>query len=346
MLTALLLLFQCGLWKMVTSAMALVSSGPCATMHPMRVVGVMQFGGPEAFEVVEIDDPVAGPGEVRIAVHAFTVNPTDTYHRNGSYQAMLQQTSPPYIPGMDAAGVIDQVGEGVTSVKPGDAVMAIVLPIGPRGGAYAERIVVPEGSVAQVPHGVSMAEASTLPMNGLTARLALDELALAPGQVVAVSGAAGAFGGYAVQLAKADGLRVVADASEADEDLVRSLGADVVVRRGDDVAERIRHHAPDGVDAVVDGSVQGTLLLPAIKDGGGLAAVRTWQGDTERGITVHPVWVSEYLTAQEKLDRLGRMVEEGLVALRVAQTFAPDQTGEAHRMLQAGGTRGRLVVQF
>lgn len=331
---------------MVTSAMALVSSGPHATMHTMRVVGVMQFGGPEAFEVSEIDDPVAGPGEVRLQVHAFTVNPTDTYHRNGSYQAMLQQTSPPYIPGMDAAGVVDQIGEGVTSVKIGDAVMAIVLPIGPRGGAYAERIVVPEGSVARVPAGVSMAEASTLPMNGLTARLALDTLALKPGQVVAVTGAAGAFGGYAVQLAKADGLRVIADASPADEELVRGLGADVVVRRGDDVAQRIREHVPQGVDGVADGSVQGTLLLPAIKDGGGLAAVRTWQGDTERGIAVHPIWVSQYLTAQDTLDRLGRMVEEGLVTLRVARTFTPEHTGDAHRLLEAGGTRGRLVVQF
>lgn len=315
-------------------------------MLTMRVVGVQQFGGPEAFEVVEIDDPVAGPGEVRLRVSAFTVNPTDTYHRNGSYQALLQQTSPPFIPGMDAAGVIDQVGEGVTSVKLGDVVMAIVLPIGPRGGAYAERIVVPEGSVARVPDGVSMAEASTLAMNGLTARLALDKLALVPGQVVAVTGAAGAFGGYAVQLAKADGLSVIADTSEADEDLVRALGADVVVRRGDDVAERIRGHAPEGVDAVVDGSVQATLLLPAIKDGGGLAAVRPWQGDTERNITVHPIWVSEYLTSQHLLDRLGRMVEEGLITLRVAQTFTPEQTGEAHRLLQAGGIRGRLVVEF
>lgn len=326
--------------------MTVVSSGQPTTMHPMRVVGVMQFGGPEALEVVEIDDPVAGPGEVRLRVHAFTVNPTDTYLRNGSYQARLQQTSPPYIPGMDAAGVVDQVGEGVTSVQPGDAVMAIVLPIGPRGGAYAERIVVPEGSVARVPVGVSMAEASTLAMNGLTARLALDKLALTPGQVVAVTGAAGAFGAYAVQLAKADGLQVIADASEADEELVRALGADVVVRRGDDVAERIRQHAPEGVDAVIDGSVQATLLLPAIKDGGGLAAVRPWQGDTERNITVHPVWVSEYLTAQHLLDRLGRMVEEGLITLRVARTFTPEQTGEAHRILEAGGTRGRLVVEF
>ena len=94
-------------------------------------------------------------------------------------------------------------------------------------------------------------------MNGLTARMALDRMALQPGQVLAVTGAAGAFGGYVVQLAKADGLTVVADASEADEQLVRELGADLVVRRGDDVAARIREHFPDGVDGLADGSVQG-----------------------------------------------------------------------------------------
>jgi NADPH:quinone reductase-like Zn-dependent oxidoreductase len=127
---------------------------------------------------------------------------------------------------------------------------------------------------------------------------------------------------------------------------VRSLGADVIVRRGDDVAARIREHAPDGVDALADGSVQGTLLLPAIKDGGALAAVRPWQGETERGITIVQVWVSEYATAQDKLDELGRLVEDGRLTLRVARTFPAEQTGEAHRVLEAGGTRGRLVVVF
>jgi NADPH:quinone reductase-like Zn-dependent oxidoreductase len=312
----------------------------------MRVAGVIEFGGPEALEVVEIDDPVPGPGEVRVRVHAATVNPTDTYHRNGSYRRILEQKEPPYIPGMEAAGVVDMIGDGVTALTPGDEVMAIVLPTGPRGGAYAERIVVPERSVARVPRGATVVEAATLPMNGLTARLALDMLALQPGQTLAVTGAAGSFGGYAVELAKADGLRVIADASEKDEELVRSLGADVVVRRGDDVATRIREHAPHGVDGLVDGSVQGALVLPAIKDGGGLAAVRPWQGDTERDITVHQVWVSRYATEQEKLDGLRQLVEDGKLTLRVARTFPAEHASEAHRLLEAGGTRGRLVITF
>jgi NADPH:quinone reductase-like Zn-dependent oxidoreductase len=312
----------------------------------MRVAGVTEFGGPEALHVVEIDAPEPGAGEVRIRNHAATVNPTDTYLRNGSYTRILEQQDPPFIAGMEAAGVVDAVGEGVTGVAVGDDVMAIVLPTGPRGGAYAEQIVVPAASTAPIPAGSSFAEAATLPMNGLTARLALDDLGLQPGQTVAVTGAAGAFGGYAVQVAKADGLRVIADASEADEELVAGLGADVVVRRGDDVAQRIREHAPGGVDGLCDGSVQGPMLLPAIKDGGGLAAVRPWEGETERDITIHQIWVRRYATEQAELDGLRQLVEDGKLTLRVAETFPAEQASEAHRRLEAGGTRGRLVITF
>ena len=112
----------------------------------------------------------------------------------------------------------------------------------------------------------------------LTARVALDALAPRPGQIIAVTGTAGAFGGYAIQLAKADGLRVIADAAPADERLVRTLGADEVVARGDDVAERIRALVPDGVPGLADGAVLEERALPAVADGGGLATVRGWSG--------------------------------------------------------------------
>ena len=288
----------------------------------------------------------AGPGEVRIRVHAAAVNPTDTYARNGARAEAQRVDPPPYVPGMDVAGVLDEIGEGVeTDLAVGDHVMAIVLPKGSQGG-YAESLVVPVESVARVPAGATDVEASTLPMNALTARLALDLLALAPGQTLAVTGAAGCFGGYMVQLGKADGLRVIADASPADEQIVHDLGADVVVPRGDDVAARIREVVPDGVDAIADGSVQNELLLPAVKDGGGFAAVRGFTGETQRGIVIHPVWVRTYVKEQAKLDRLRQQVEEGAVALRVARTFPPEQAGEAHRLLERGGTRGRLVIEF
>jgi NADPH:quinone reductase len=312
----------------------------------MRVVGVLEFGGPEALEVVEVPERHAGPGEVRIRVHAAVVNPTDTYVRNGARAEAQRVDPPPYVPGMDVAGVLDEIGEGVeTDLAVGDHVMAIVLPKGSHGG-YSESVVVPVESVARVPLGATDVEASTLPMNALTARLALDLLALAPGQTLAVTGAAGCFGGYMVQLGKIDGLRIIADASPADEQIVRDLGADVVVSRGDDVAARIREVVPEGVDALADGSVQNELLLPAVKDGGGFAAVRGFSGETQRGIVIHPVWVRTYVEEQAKLDRLRQQVEAGAVALRVARTFPPEQAGEAHRLLETGGTRGRLVIEF
>jgi NADPH:quinone reductase-like Zn-dependent oxidoreductase len=313
----------------------------------MRVVGVLEFGGPEALEVVEVPDPPPpGPGEVKVRVHAATVNPTDTYMRNGSYRRLLRDSRPPYIPGMDAAGVVAELGDGVTGLAVGDRVMAVVMPTRPEGGAYAEHVVVPAGAVARAPAGASHAEAATLPMNGLTPRLSLDKLGLEPGQTLAVTGAAGCYGGYVVQLAKADGLRVIADASDEDDALVRDLGADVVVRRGDDVARRIREVEPHGVDAVADGAVQDALVQRAVRDGGAVAAVRPFPGETERGITLHQVWISEYAAAGDKLDELRRLAEDGALTLRVAQTFPADQAAEAHRTLERGGTRGRLVIEL
>src|SRR5215217_4566986 len=311
----------------------------------MRAVGVIEFGGPEALRVVDVPDEPLGAGEVRLRVAAATVNPTDTYARSGAYASRDPVKQPPWVPGMDAAGVVVEVGDGVDHVAPGDDVMGIVLPSGAHGG-YREYLVLPGDSVVRAPAGTDAVAASTLPMNGLTARLALDLMALAPGQVLAVTGAAGAFGGYVVQLAKADGLTVIADASEADEQLVRDLGADVVVRRGDDVADRIRAHFPEGVDGLADGSVQDALVLPAVKDGGAVATVRGYRGDGQRGLRFFPTLVRRVAEDRAALDRLRQQVEDGVLTLRVARTFRAEQAAEAHRLLERGGVRGRLVLTF
>ncbi len=312
----------------------------------MRAVGVTEFGGPEALSVVDVPDEPLGPGQVRLRVHAAAVNPTDTHLRQGDYAGRDPVKTPPWVPGMDAAGEVVEVGEGVDrDLSVGDAVMAVVVPTGAHGG-YREDLVLSAASVSRVPAGTDAVAASTLPMNGLTARLALDHMGLARGQVVAVTGAAGAFGGYVVQLAKADGLTVVADASEADEQLVRDLGADVVVRRGDDVAERIRAQFPDGVDGLADGSVQDALVLPAVRDGGKVTTVRGWRGDGSGRVEVFPTLVRRYAENAAALDRLREQAEQGAVTLRVARTFAPEEAPEAHRVLAAGGVRGRLVLVF
>lgn len=312
----------------------------------MRGVGVSEFGGPEVLQVVDLAEGHAGPGEVRIRVHGAAVNPTDTAIRDGARAEALRAIPPPYIPGMDAAGVIDEVGrDTATDLAIGDAVMAMVIPSATHG-AYRESIVLSADSVARAPSGASHAEAATLPMNGLTARLSLDQLALSPGKTLAVTGAAGCYGGYMVQLAKADGLRVVADASAADEQLVRDLGADVIVPRGDDIAAQVRLIVPEGVDALADGAVQNELAVGAVRDGGAFATVRGWGGNGERGIAFHRTMVRDYDHRSDLLDALRRQTEGGLVTLRVAATYLPEQAAEAHARLEAGGTRGRCVIVF
>ena len=237
-----------------------------------------EFGGPDVLRVLDLPDPEAAPGEVRIRVHAAAVNPTDTVLRSGGRAKRLKDVAPPHVPGMDVAGELEQIGDGaMTDLRIGDRVMAIVLPLGTTGGC-AERVVVPAESVAAAPAGMSVAQAATLPMNGLTARLALDELALEQGQTLAVTGAAGAVGGYVVQLGKAEGLRIVADAAASDEQLVRELGADVVVRRGADFSDQVRSIVPDGVDGLVDAALLDELAVGAVRDSGRIATVRGYDG--------------------------------------------------------------------
>ncbi|MDC0720502.1 NADP-dependent oxidoreductase [Nannocystis bainbridge] len=314
----------------------------------MRAIVVEEFGGPEVLKIVTLPSPQPGANEVRIRVRAAAVNPTDVLLRSGEIARLLPNVPPPpYIPGMDAAGIIDAVGPGGDGrLKVGDEVIAVVSYLGPHKGAYAEQIVAPAASVVPVPKGSDLPAASTLLMNALTVRLGLDALALQPGQTVAVTGAAGAVGGYAIELAKADGLRVIADASPADRALVERLGADVIVERGDDLARRFREVAPGGVDAVIDAALLHEQILPAIRDGGGIVTVRGWSGPTERGIVAHPVLVSTGLTDTAKIDRLRQQVEDGQLTLRVAKVLPAAEVAEAHRLLEAGGVRGRLVLDF
>lgn len=321
----------------------------------MDAVVVSEYGGPEVLRQVDIEEPHAGPGRLRIRVHAATVNPADVLLRVGDIDDALRAStlSPPYRPGMEAAGIVDEIGPGTsTDLAIGDRVMAIMMPIDDSGGAYAEYVVVDADQVTTAPAGSSHAEAATLPMNGLTARRALDVLNLPPGATLAVTGAAGAVGGYVVQLAKNDGLRVIADAAPADERLVASLGADEIVSRGTDVAESIRRLHPDGVAAVVDAALQGDEVLPALRDGGQIAIVRrdgergTSELHPERGITIRDVWVPDYTHATDKLDNLRVLAEQGKVTLRVARTFPAAEAAAAHRALERGGVRGRLVLTF
>lgn len=312
----------------------------------MRGVGIIEFGGPDALQIVDLPEVHAGSGEVRIRVSAATVNPTDTVLRSGARSNSSFADPSPWIPGMDVAGVIDEIGADTETVLAiGDSVMAMVIPNNSHGG-YRESIVLSADSVVVAPQGSTHVEAATLPMNGLTARQSLDQLALQPGQTLAVTGAAGCYGGYVLQLAKADGLRVIADASSDDEQLVKDLGADVIVRRGDDIATRIREVAPEGVDGLADGAVQLELAIAAVRDGGSFASVRGWDGTGERGIVFHKTMVRNYDRRGDLMDHLRQQVEDGVVTLRVAAVYQPEEAADAHRRLEAGGTRGRCVIAF
>lgn len=183
-------------------------------------------------------------------------------------------------------------------------------------------------------------------MNGLTALRALDLLGLPPGGSLAVSGAAGALGGYVLQIAAHRGLRVVAIAAESDREILAGLAPHEFVPRGDHVAERVRDVVPGGVDGAVDAALLHELLAPAVRDGGGFAVVRGWDGDVGRAVRVHQVLVPEYAHRTDKLNELANLVESGVLTTRVADVFPAEQAAEAHRRMSAGGVRGRLVLTF
>ncbi|NUS29867.1 MAG: NADP-dependent oxidoreductase [Streptomyces sp.] len=311
----------------------------------MKAIGLTEFGGPDVLRVLDLPVPEAGPGEIRLRVHAAAVNPVDTMVRRGL--AFVSDAGPPYVPGMDASGVVERIGAGTdTDLRVGDPVMAFVVVSGTRG-AYAEQLVVPAESAVRVPAGLGAVEATTLPMNGLTARMALDLLELPAGATVAVTGAAGAVGGYAVQLAKADGYRVIADAAPQDEALVRQLGADVVLPRGDAFPALVRREVRDGVEGLVDTAGVAGPTLRAVRDGGRAASsVGGIEVPAERGIETRNTFVPRYVRDHARLDRLRRLAEQGRLTPRVARTLPAEQAAEAHRLLEAGGLRGRVVLTF
>jgi NADPH:quinone reductase-like Zn-dependent oxidoreductase len=281
------------------------------------------------------------------------VNPVDVLIRTGR-SLVRMFPGRPVIPGLDVAGVVDQIGPGTeTFLRVGDHAMAMVNPTRPDGGGYAELVVLDASWVVRAPDGSSDAQAATVPANGLTALRALDLLELPPQSTVAVTGAAGAVGGYAVELARVAGHQVIADAAPADAELVNGLGADIVVPRGPDVADAIRGAAPDGVDAVIDAAVIGADIVSTIRAGGRYAAVRSADEQNRleaeaaaRGVRIVSVNIHDYDGRTDKLDLLRGLADEGRLTMRVATVLPPDAAAAAHRAVEAGGVRGRMVLSF
>jgi len=309
----------------------------------LRAVVITKPGGPEVLAVADLPAREPGEGEVRIAVKAAAVNPTDIGLRERGGAG-----DPPWVPGMDAAGVIESVGPGVDRLKVGEEVMAVASPRRPEGGGQQELLVVPAASVVAIPDGATLVEAATLPMNGLTATRGLDMLGLQAGDTLAVAGGAGLLASYVIPLAKEQGLRVIADAKPEDETLVKSFGADEVVPRSESFGDAIRAVAPGGADAVYDTALLRREAFGAIRDGGQIVVVRGWDGDAveDRGIRVHPVFVAQVLERTDWLEHLRELASAGTLKLRVAGEYPPEQAAAAEGAMEAGGLRGRAVIVF
>src|SRR5712675_268216 len=231
-----------------------------------KAVTYKTLGGYEVIEFVERTVRAPAAGEVRIEVKAAAVNPADILFRDPGWPNMTSNI----VPGLDAAGVIESVGPGVSRLHPGQKVIAAVNPVRPEGGAQAQHIVVPAASVVPIPEGVSLAQASILLMTGLTALNAREIAGLNKDQILAVSGGAGLLAQYAIAAAKRQGIKVIADAKPADAELVRGYGADIVVEREPGFAEAIKlrgveEYAPtkaaDAQRALVAGSPRGRPVI-------------------------------------------------------------------------------------
>src|SRR5256885_552337 len=310
----------------------------------MKAAIVRHFGGPEVIELAEVPVPEPGSGQVRIRVEAAAVNPVDIATRAGWLaNSGLMSVDGDIGLGWDVAGVIDAVGAGVQRFAAGDSVIGLGDLLSAPIGAQAEHVVLDADAVAHAPRTVSPAQASTLPLNGLTAAQALDLLALEAGQWLVVTGAAGGLGGFALELAVLRGLRTVAVAAADDEEIVRRLGADEFVARTAKLGAAVRRVVPGGVDGALDAAVVGVAALDAVRDGGAFVAVAAGAAPPPlRGTRVHNVWIR---SDGARLGELAALVDARRLNLRVAATQPLERVAAAHEQLAAGGVRGRIVVQ-
>lgn len=311
-----------------------------------QAVGFSSFGGPEVLSVIQRPMPGPAPGEVLVRVAASTVNPTDLMMRSGRQAALMTALEPPYIAGMEFSGHVVALGEGVSPDLSDQAVMGVVNPRRPQGGAHAEFVCVPAASVTPLHPDVDLVAAATIPMNGLTARVAVELCELRPGGSILVTGAAGAVGGYVVQLAKAAGLIVVADAKDSDLELVRSLGADVIVPRGEAMAPAVRQAFPQGVDALLDAALLGNSAAALVRDGGRTVSLRRSHPINDPRLQSSYVSVVEHMLDERALNSLSDALQAHTLTPRVAMTYPMRDAASAHRHLEQGGLRGRVVLIF
>lgn len=303
----------------------------------MRVIEIQGTGGPEMLRVAERPDPVPGPGEVVVDVHAASVNAADWKVRRGS--AILDPRFP-HVPGRDFSGVVGAVGDGA-DLSVGDEVFG-VCPLGTEG-AYAEKIAIAAEYVTRKPEGWSHVEAAAIALAGLTAMVAIEDcLVLHPGERILIQGGAGGVGGMAVQIAHHLGATVGATARSENHDYLRELGADHPIDyRSEDVAEAFG--ACDAAfDTVGGGTVPSTFA--ALKPGGRAAfiAIGRTPPEPERGdvASLRP----DVYRSRERMDRLARLAATGVIRPPQIETMPLANAVRAHEASEAGHVRGKIVL--
>lgn len=324
----------------------------------MKAMAIRSFGGPEALELMDLEVPEPGPGEVRVRMAWASVNPADWKSRTGWLQALpIYKPRFPLVIGLDGAGWVDALGPGVAGPAPGTPVFVRSQHSTGAWGTYAEYAVTTADAVAAVPPGLSLADAATVPTAALAAWDGIfDTGGTQAGQTVLVAGAAGAVGGFAVQFAKAAGARVAGTCSAHNRDYVLSLGADAALDYRGDLRSQVAAFAPGGVDVVYDAVSSGTLLFgPELaKRGGRYVHINTVMPDeplpdaaeaAKRGVAILPSTIKRDGVAT-RLPRIGAWMAEGKVKPPVTEVYPLDRAADAHRRLEAGGVRGKLLLQI
>lgn len=299
----------------------------------MRALQFDEYGGPDVLHVGEAEDPHAGAGQIRIAVRAVAVNPIDWKLRSGAMKEFMPLEFPS-IPGSDVAGVVDELGEGVSGVSVGDQVFGPA--VGAGSAQYAALL-----AWAAMPADVGFAEAAGFVTAAETAVRGLDLLGVEDETTLVVNGAAGGVGSAVVQLAIERGATVVGTASHGNHDYLRSLGAEPVVY-GDELVARVRDRAPDGVDCAFD--VAGHGAAPALIELVGDPAKVVTIADFAAGELGVQVTSGSEGRSWQALELAAELFAQGRFTLPVAQTYPLADGAAAHRRSEDGHVRGKLVL--
>ncbi|MER8002482.1 NADP-dependent oxidoreductase [Streptomyces sp. NPDC095613] len=295
-----------------------------------------RHGGPEAESFIDRPPPSPGPGQLLVAVRAAGVNPVDWKLRSGYRRPGSPPAELPEVLGSEAAGVVVATGPDVEGFAVGDAVFGSTLT-----GGYAEHTLLPVAVAAHKPAALSFTDAAALPVAAATAFDAFDQLGLARGATLLITGAGGGVGVAAAQIARGRGIRVLGTASTAKREFVESLGA-VHLAPGPDLAERVRAAAPDGVDAVLD-LVGGAVLRAAA----GLLTDRTRLVSAADKGTVSELGGAAVvrLRTAAVLDEVARLVLDGTLDPHVTRIFPLERAGEALRAVESGHAQGKIVIE-